>query len=216
MDLSQSQISEGCAKLWILLILEHLVKKKWFSWLVIERILESYPYKGKDAANRPKLLSKKMQQKCSRKIIGTFSEVRNLIQSLPQLLYNHIRDPNDNYWQWLLLIRRFLRYILMPQLTDSQIIEMDRTLDILMNVRLNLTRISPEPEEDKDTADINENVEIDTSDDEIEDSEIDEKVSSKYKPTVKWKEHFLSHFSSDIRNLAPLPLLNTDIFEAKE
>ena len=55
--------------------------------------------------------------------------------------------------------------------------------------------------------------ETDSSDDE---NEAKVRVVSKYKPTVKWKEHFISHFSSDIRNLAPLPLLNTDLFESKE
>ena len=221
---SSHDFLEGCAKLWLLIILEHLVKQKWFSWHVLERILESFPYKGKDANNRPTvLLSKKMQQKSSRRIIGTFSEVRNLIQSFPQLLFNHIRDPADEFWVWLLVIRRFLRFISMPKMTESQVIEMDKTLENLMDTRLKLTRVPLESEEDKDititASSVDENEQIDISDDENEDNDDNDKkvkVVSKYKPTVKWKEHFLSHFSTDIRNLAPLALLNTDLFESKE
>ena len=43
-----------------------------------------------------------------------------------------------------------------------------------------------------------------------------EKNTSKYSPAVTWKEHFLSHYVDEIKNLAPLPLLNTDTFESKE
>ena len=89
---------EGCSKLWILIILKYLVNQKWLSWQALERILESFPYKGKDATNRPTvLLSKKMKQKKSRCIIGTFSEVSNLILSIAQLLYNHIQDRLMNF-----------------------------------------------------------------------------------------------------------------------
>ena len=71
---------EGCAKLWLLLILEHLFKQKCLLWQSLERIIRSFPYKGKDARNRPTvLLSKKMKHKSSRQVIGTFSETRNFI-----------------------------------------------------------------------------------------------------------------------------------------
>ena len=79
----------------------------------------------------------------------------------------------------------------MPQLTDNQIAAMNETLCTVMNMRLDLTRIE----------------------------KVDTKTgtsSFKYCPTVKWKEHFISHWMNDIKELAPLPLLNTDLFESKE
>ena len=39
------------------------------------------------------------------------------------------------------------------------------------------------------------------------------KQKSKYKPALRFKEHFLSHYGNDIRNLAPLPYLKTDKYE---
>ena len=78
----------------------------------------------------------------------------------------------------------------MPQVTNDQLVAMNETLCTVMDMRLNLTRIE---EIDKKTG----------------------KSSSKYCPTVKWKEHFISHAMSDIKALAPLPLLNTDTFESK-
>ena len=102
----------------------------------------------------------------------------------------------------------------MPQMTDSQVIEMDKTLETLMNLRLKLTRINHVSKKDA-TLEVMADEEISDIDSE-DDIETNVKVLSKYKPSVKWKEHFLSHFSSDIRNLAPLTLLNTDLFESKE
>ena len=43
-------------------------------------------------------------------LIGTFAEVGTLIRSFPQLMYDHIKDPSNDYWQWLLAIRQFLRF----------------------------------------------------------------------------------------------------------
>ena len=84
----------------------------------------------------------------------------------------------------------------MPQISDNQIDKMELTLDSLMNMRLNLTRKS-----DTVAVDIEkENSDCDTDE---SDSDWDEEMSkeSKYDPPVTFKEHFLSHFSSDIRNL---------------
>ena len=226
---SSHDFLEGAVKLWLTLILENLVKQRWISWQGLERLIDTFPYKGKDAINKPaSMASKKMKNKDTRRIIGTFSEVGNLIRSITQILYNHVQDTNDPYWQWLLVIRKFFRFMSMPILTDSQIDEMDKTLDTLMNFRLPLTKIDQENVAGKngDTTEgtkISENVtketEIDEdstnteSDEESTDTEADvetkEKIVSKHKPTVKFKEHFLSHFCEDIRNLGPLPLLNT-------
>ena len=91
-----------------------------------------------------------------------------------------------------------------------------------MNTRLRLTRVCQKPIEDKNITLGNIFEDIDTSDSESKendsnanDNDKNVKIVSKYKPTVKWKEHFLSHYSSDVRNLAPLPLTNTDLFESK-
>ena len=128
-----------------------------------------------------------MKQKNTRNIIGTFSEIGNLIQSSTQLLFDYLKDPEDKFWKWLLLIRKFLRFIRMPSVSESQLLLMQETLDEMMNLRLLLTRI-PGVENDKN-----------------------EKPVPKHEPSVKWKEHFLSHFCYDVRNLGPLILLNTGI-----
>ena len=87
----------------------------------------------------------------------------------------------------------------MPQISDNQIEKMELTLDTLMNMRLDLTRKSDtvSVDIDKKCSDTNE------SDSDESDSDWDDEMSkeSKYEPPVTFKEHFLSHFSSDIRNL---------------
>ena len=83
-----------------------------------------------------------MKNKDSRRIIGTFSEVSNLIKSFPQVIYDCIVNPEDEYWQFFLKIREFLRFMLMPKVSESQLVEMDNALDRLMNDRMRLTRIN--------------------------------------------------------------------------
>ena len=76
---------EGCSKLWIKLILENLVSENWMSWDSIEIAITRYKFKGKDAANRPApLRANQMKNKESRKVIGNFSEIAQLIRSFTQ------------------------------------------------------------------------------------------------------------------------------------
>ena len=49
---SSHDFLEGCAKTWMKIIFEHLVKQKWFTWEILERNIKGFPYKGKDAADR--------------------------------------------------------------------------------------------------------------------------------------------------------------------
>ena len=91
-------------------------------WQALEKIITDFPYKNKDANNRPATLrAKQMSNKGSRRVIGTFAELSNLIRSITQLLFNHIKLTNDPFWLWLLQIRHFLRFMLMPKLTNSQV-----------------------------------------------------------------------------------------------
>ena len=62
-----------------------------------------------------------MKRKESRQIVGTFSETACLIRSLTQIAYNNIQDPSNEYWQWLLHIRQFLRFLTMQKITESQV-----------------------------------------------------------------------------------------------
>ena len=77
-------------------------------------------------------------------VLGTFSEVGNFIRSMTQLLYDHVRNTNDPFWQWLLEIRDFLRYILSPELSETQLVAMNEKLHTLMLNRMQLTRIPNE------------------------------------------------------------------------
>ena len=62
-----------------------------------------------------------MKIKVSRRVVGTFAEVSNLVRSLTQLLSDHIGDTSNPYWKWLLLIRQYLRFVSMPAMSDSQV-----------------------------------------------------------------------------------------------
>ena len=99
---------EGCAKLWLLIIIEHLFHCNWFSWEALEQAITRFPYQDRDANSRPPaLLASKMKVKATRKVIGTFREIENFIRSFPQLLFNHIQNTQDEFWLFLIEIRRF-------------------------------------------------------------------------------------------------------------
>ena len=63
-----------------------------------------------------------MKNKVSRRIIGTFAEIGLLVRSFTQLIFDNIKNVQDPYYLWLLEIRDFLRFILMPKLRNSQVI----------------------------------------------------------------------------------------------
>ena len=119
------------------------MNKKWVSWESLEQLIKTFKYKGRDANSRPPCISaRKMKVKSSRKVIGTFSEIGNFIRSMTQLLFDHIVDTQDEYWLWLLEIRKFLKFVLMPKVTESQLEQMELTLTKMMNLRLKLTRVN--------------------------------------------------------------------------
>ena len=115
-----------------------------------------------------------MKNKDTRRIIGTFSEVSLLIRSFPQIIYNYVKDGQDKFWQWFFSIGRFLRFMLMPELTNSQIVAMNETLISLMNMRLKLTR--------KQNGES-----IGDSDSEEEAESESDRLESRFIPTIKWK-----------------------------
>ena len=176
---------EGCVKKWMLLILKHFVDKNWISWDSLEVTMREFKYTGSDANNRPPAMkAKKMKVKNTRKVVGTFAEVATLVRLFPQLLFDHISDPQDALWQFYLKVKAFLQYVQMPSISESQVNELDELLIELMNQRMELTR---EPTDDG---------------------------GFRYVPPLTYKEHFLSHYKSDIENFGSLTGTATDSFEA--
>ena len=55
-------------------------------------------------------------------------------------MYDEIQNVEDPYWQFILLIRSYLRYTLMSKISGKQVEEMNSALIKLMNLRMDLTR----------------------------------------------------------------------------
>ena len=135
-------VFEGAIKVWLQLLLEHLVKKKWLTWDALECLIRDFPYKGTDATSKPApMKAKKMKIKNTRRIIGNFSQTSTLVRLLPQIIYDNIDDPNDEFWQWFLQIREFVRCLHMTELSESQRNHLNDTLTAVMQKRMNLTRV---------------------------------------------------------------------------
>ena len=76
---------------------------------------------------------------------------------------------------------------------------MDANLEEMMEYRFQLTKIS----------------ELKDNNPEESSSDVEDSNDSNFEPSIKYKEHTLSHLPEDIRNLGPLVLLNTNMFESK-
>ena len=134
---------------------------------------------------------------------GTFSEIENLIRSISQLLFDRIKNTEDKFWIWLMEIRKFLKFVNMFKISDSQIDQMNTCLETMMNLRLQLTKVELVPVENIiDTVSIDELIMSHTSFDESdsEDNKTSQPKVKKYSPPVTFKEPFLSHFGEDIRD----------------
>ena len=89
---SSHDMLEGCCKLYLKLIVEHLVKCRWFSWEDLEKLVKEFPFRGTDCNSRPPVpKAKKMKIKASRKIIGTFAEISTFVRSFTQILFDCIK-----------------------------------------------------------------------------------------------------------------------------
>ena len=118
----------------------------------------------------------------------------------------------------------------MQEITETQLVAMDDTLEELMNLRFSLTKVVEAPDSSKSESENENEKEINykrkgkkksfkrgkNKPQKKSPKKVQKKGGKKggkrnHFPTLKWKEHFLSHLTTDIRNLGPLPLLNTGI-----
>ena len=61
-----------------------------------------------------------------------------------QILAGYVKNAENNgYYKLLLLIRKFIRYVLQPKISSYQATAMDETLCELMQLRMDLTWIGP-------------------------------------------------------------------------
>ena len=116
-----------------------------------------------------------MKIKSSRQIIGNFAEIRTLILCSTQILYSVCKDESHPYWQFLIQIRDFVRYILMYETSEDQVTAMDTALRRLMNTRMDLSRSEQATvDSELDQAPSDEDDSVDNSD-------------SLYSPPLTWK-----------------------------
>ena len=86
-----------------------------------------------------------MKIKSTRNVPGTFAEIALFIRSLTQILYDNIQDFKDPYYLWLIEIRCFLRYMLMPKITTSQVEWFSAVTCIKLNLKyqkLSITHVA--------------------------------------------------------------------------
>lgn len=85
-----------------------------------------------------------------------------LTKLIAQILFDFVKDTSDIAWKFIILVRKCLKYVQMLDISRFQVMSLDRTINELMNVRMEMTR-----------------------------TERVSKSGSCYTPNIKWKEHFI-------------------------
>ena len=115
---------------------------------------------------------------------------------MTQLLFDHIVDTQDEYWLWLLEIRKFLKFVLMPKVTESQLEQMELTLTKMMNIRLKLTRVI----EKKPSIPIDD-LELSEIDDTYENNDIETIYEIEAKKSKYMVLHIVTIYSKNHKNM---------------
>jgi hypothetical protein len=98
------------------LYLAKMINKKLFSIEKLNKLIETFPYKGSDAINKPKTLQKKFA-----KLGGSASQNRTFLRLLPLIVGPLIQDSENEIWRNILRLRRICDYASAPIITMAQI-----------------------------------------------------------------------------------------------
>ena len=134
-------IYEGAMNVWLLIVTEGLVSEGWLTWEKIESVSKKFPFKGRDNGSKPPVIRpKKMKIAGTQNLVGNFSEISTLIHLFTAMFFDYVKDENCIYWQFILKIRKFVKYIHMIEISDQQLQEMNASLNDMMNCRMDITR----------------------------------------------------------------------------
>ncbi|XP_036150185.1 uncharacterized protein LOC118648076 isoform X1 [Monomorium pharaonis] len=107
-------LMEGVVAYDLALIVQELVRKKWFTYERLNCKIEKFFLSPEDSRNKPV----KIQPNCDR-IVGGAWEIRTLLRFMPLMVYNDVKNSNDPIWHSLLLLTEIMEIVCAPVIHKS-------------------------------------------------------------------------------------------------
>jgi hypothetical protein len=105
---------EGVVALDSKLFINYFLKKKWFSIFTLDNRIETFPYSSEDLKDKPRIIEEKKNR-----IIGGACQVWQFLKLFPLIMDNYIKDPYDEVWMSLLLLREIVEIVTAPVIEKS-------------------------------------------------------------------------------------------------
>ena len=113
--------------------IKYFVKKKWFTFDILNRRLLTFKYLGSDAANKPIPVSA-----AGKRLGGNATQNWCLLRLLPIIIGDRIGDVDDSVWQMCLLLRKLVELICAPRLCYGQVAYMQTLAEEYVEDRIAL------------------------------------------------------------------------------
>ena len=110
---------EGIVQYDMMLYLNYLMSKNWFTLDFLNFQIENFGYCGHDKLSKPKIVTKR-----TTKLPGNASENWCFIRVFPLLVYSKIKDTDDPVWKLIINLRSILQIVVAFSLSEIQILHL--------------------------------------------------------------------------------------------
>lgn len=107
---------EGFLRYDMFMLIQKLVKKKWFTWTVLNERIKNFKYTSKDKKDKPCEISITGKYK---KISGDALRVFNFVRLFPLIVKNRIMNADDEVWECILLLSEIIEILFSPTINKS-------------------------------------------------------------------------------------------------
>ncbi|KAE8739857.1 hypothetical protein FOCC_FOCC014644 [Frankliniella occidentalis] len=134
-------ILEGIGKADFALFLRYFVQiKDWISIDMLNRRIQNFKCKGRDAADSLVKLDKSLS-----KIRGHASEVWLFIRMFPFLISDKIKDQEDPVWQLALLLKKICEYVFAPKISEEMAVKLKQLTYLYLEQRAKIFQKNLQP-----------------------------------------------------------------------
>lgn len=122
---------EGVVSYDLFLYIQYFVKKKWFTFDELNRLVQKFNFKGNESKVRPNILSGSRSN-----LGGTAAQNWNLLRFFPLIMQNYIVDTEDSTWQALILLQKIVSYVFAPCISIDQVAYLKTIVEDYLELRL--------------------------------------------------------------------------------
>jgi len=124
-------IFEGVISYDVALYLKYMIlKKKWFTYTILNRRIRQFKYKATDACSKPCAVTPK-----ALKLSGQAIQNWNFLRLLPLLIGDKVQDSQDNIWQLTLQLKDIVDLICAQQISKPQVAYLDILIQEYLETR---------------------------------------------------------------------------------